>query len=344
MAGVAPHRLAVTLDHETTLRPFTTLGRKTYRHKWPKSNQILCGFKEPRVYKKSAHPVDPTYTFVTFYTSRSPLFTALGTRYIRTRGVFPIAYNSHARCFSFLATLLRLLWLMESDSTTRPAHATGRLAHDHHDVAARGLSADGLCSQAQRKAIEMAWTTPGKRTRSAAGFSLPEILITVAVFMTVAGITGVGLTTSMRAMKATSAMQQVVSQIRLARNLAVSQQRSMELQFIPPNEIRTIRWEFPNGETTLNRYFLEGNAQFHVATMVPDTPDGFGLAGANSFAGQTGRFLPDGRFADGAGAITSGNLFVAVPGQPQSQRAVTIFGGTGRVSGYNWNGTEWMEY
>ncbi|MEO2198892.1 MAG: GspH/FimT family pseudopilin [bacterium] len=188
----------------------------------------------------------------------------------------------------------------------------------------------------------MAWTTLGKRPRSAAGFSLPEFMITVAMFMTVAGITGVSFSTSMRAMKGTAAMQQVVSQIRLARNMAISQQHSIELQFIPPNEIRTIRWEFPNGETTLNQYFLEGNAQFCFSTTVPDTPDGFGLLGTNSFAGQTARFLPNGRFADAVGAVTSGNLFVAVPGQPQSQRAVTIFGGTGRVSGYNWNGTEWL--
>ena len=165
----------------------------------------------------------------------------------------------------------------------------------------------------------------------------------VSIFATLAAISVTGFSSASRAMQGTAGMQQVKAQLQLARELAISQRRSVEVQFVAPNEIRTIRWEIPSGTTLLNQYFLEGNVEFYRFASVADTPDGFGISGAVSFTGQTARFLADGRFVDGDGTPSSGNIFLAMQGQLTSQTAVTIFGGTGRVRGYRWDGLQWLD-
>jgi hypothetical protein len=152
-----------------------------------------------------------------------------------------------------------------------------------------------------------------------------------------------GFLSASQAMRGTAGMQQVRAQLRQARDLAISQRRSIEVQFVPPNEIRTIRWEIPSGTTTLNQSFLEGTVEFHRFSSVPDTPEGFGISGPVSFTGQSSRFLSNGNFVDEDGALLSGNVFLAIQGQPSSQRAVTIFGGTGRSRAFRWDGTQWLE-
>ena len=183
-----------------------------------------------------------------------------------------------------------------------------------------------------------------QRFRSSSnGFTLTELLMTIAVFSSIAGMAAVGLSSATRHVKGTSGMQQVMAQMRIARDMAISQRRSIEVQFVPPNEIRTLRWEVPSGTTTMNQYFLEGNVEFYKFTSVPDTPEGFGAGSAISFSGQTVRFLSNGRFVDATSAPVSGTVFLAIQGEPISQRAMTVFGGTGRVRGYTWNGTAWLE-
>ena len=165
----------------------------------------------------------------------------------------------------------------------------------------------------------------------------------VAVFSTITAMAAGGLSTSSRHFKGTAGMQQVMAQMRLARDLAINQRRSMEVQLIAPNEIRIVRWEIPTGVTTVNQYFLEGNVEFHKFLSVPDTPEGFGSNEAVTFSGQTVRFRSDGKFVDATGAPLSGTVFLGIQGEPSTQRAMTIFGGTGRVRGYTWNGYEWQE-
>ncbi len=178
---------------------------------------------------------------------------------------------------------------------------------------------------------------------SQSGFTILELLMTVAVFSTIVAMAAVGLSSASRYFKGTAGLQQVMGQMRMARDLAISQRRSMEVQLIAPNEIRIVRWEIPNGFTTVNQYFLEGNVEFHKFTSVPDTPDGFGAGQAVTFAGQTVRYMSDGKFVDAAGAALSGTVFLGIQGEPNTQRAMTVFGGTGRLRGYTWNGYVWQE-
>ena len=159
--------------------------------------------------------------------------------------------------------------------------------------------------------IHMTRATIGQeRFSDARGFTVPELLMAIALFATLTAIGAVGFTTASQSIRGTSGMQQVITQLRTARDLAISQRRSIEVQFVDPGEIRTIRWEVPNGTTELGRLYLEGAVAFYRFAAVPDTPDGFGISGTVSFQGQTTRFMSDGRWVDGAGTPLSGYLWV----------------------------------
>ena len=59
-----------------------------------------------------------------------------------------------------------------------------------------------------------------------------------------------------------SALYSVMSQLRTARDMAINRRRSIQVQFVKPNEIRMTRFEIPSGTTTLDGSFLEGHVQF----------------------------------------------------------------------------------
>ena len=54
-------------------------------------------------------------------------------------------------------------------------------------------------------------------------------------------------------------------------------------------------------------------------------------------------FTSDGSLIDSAGDIVNGTIFVAMPNQVDTARAVTIFGVTGLTRAWKWRGRKWME-
>ena len=182
-----------------------------------------------------------------------------------------------------------------------------------------------------------------------AGFSLVELLMVVAVGGTLAGISIMGFAQAATSMRGDNGMVQVMSQLRMARDLAINQRRTMQVEFLAPNEIRITRQEIPSGTTLMNQFFLEGTVQFVQFSGVPDTPDGFGNGSELDFDSVNDMgFLGDGMLVDlsnpaVAGTPISGTVFLGIPNQPASARAVTVFGGTGRVRGYTWIANEWRE-
>ena len=184
-----------------------------------------------------------------------------------------------------------------------------------------------------------------------AGFTLVELLMVVAVGGTLAGISIMGFANAATSIRGDNGMVQVMSQLRMARDLAINQRRAMEVEFLAPNEIRITRQDIPAGTTLMNQFFLEGTVQFLQFSGVPDTPDGFGDSDEIDFGGGPSQqigFLGDGMLVDLsnpaiAGMPVSGTVFLGIPNQPGSARAVTVFGGTGRVRGYTWIANEWRE-
>jgi hypothetical protein len=131
-------------------------------------------------------------------------------------------------------------------------------------------------------------------------------------------------------------------QLKLARETAINQRRSVTLQFVMPNQIQVIRNEIPAGTTVLSTAVLEHNTRFYLFAGQPDTPDGFGRAQPIYFAGvATVMFTADGMLTDAGGNPVNGSIFLGQPGRPLTSRAITVFGPTATIRTYRWNGTQW---
>lgn len=183
------------------------------------------------------------------------------------------------------------------------------------------------------------------------GFSLLEGLIAVAIIMTVMGMAMLNYSTILPNYKANTAMDAVLSQLRSARERAISHRIEVTVQFVGTNQITlTEIWNVGVAPPPTTVTF-EGGAQYMVfagAPPVPDTPMGFGNGSAIFFGGINNgppgmRFTTNGSFISGANALVNGTVFLGIPGRPSTARAVTILGATGRVREYHYDGAQWQE-
>ena len=116
-------------------------------------------------------------------------------------------------------------------------------------------------------------------TRSIAGFTLVELVITVGVISVVmVGATAVmpGMLTSS---KSDGSAMLVLNTLRLARDRAIGERRNMELVFTAPNHIQVVREEIGGLATNpvIMDVYLENGQKFLKFTGLADTPDHFGL-------------------------------------------------------------------
>jgi prepilin-type N-terminal cleavage/methylation domain-containing protein len=181
--------------------------------------------------------------------------------------------------------------------------------------------------------------------RPDAGFSFPEVLVVVALIAIIAGIS-IPVTRGMivRA-EADSATVVIVSTLNEARDRAIAERRDFQVNFVVPDRIQISRVPVPIGpvETVTNR-LLENGQTIMRWPGVPDTPDAFGGGGEVNFTGPTPvTFTSDGSLVDAAGDPVNGTIFLATPDQPESVRAVSIFGMTGLARTWKWAGGRWLE-
>jgi prepilin-type N-terminal cleavage/methylation domain-containing protein len=174
------------------------------------------------------------------------------------------------------------------------------------------------------------------------GFTLIELLLTVAIGAVVAGMSALSIRHAVPQMRAEAATRTVQHQLRWAREMALTQRRTVEISFPGNNQIRIRRVELDGHRQDIGRTGLEGGVQFRLFNAVPDTPDAFGRTAAVSF-GTASRmmFLSDGTFVDQRGQPLNGTVFMGIQNQVTTARAVTLFGPTGRVATYRWSGTQW---
>lgn len=178
--------------------------------------------------------------------------------------------------------------------------------------------------------------------RGEAGFSLPEILTIVALVGVLFAISIIAFQAAATTIQGDSNLRILERQLKLARDTAVAQRRSVEVQFVPPNQLFVIRRDLPAGTTLLQSAVFENNTTFMRFAGVPDTPDGFGGAGAINLGGApTVMFTADGMFVDAAGTPVNGTIYIGQAGKNVTQRAVTVFGSAARIRTYRWNGSQW---
>ena len=199
----------------------------------------------------------------------------------------------------------------------------------------------------------------GQRRDRASGFSLIEIAAVLSIVLILASITFISLMPALKQQRVTNAYNTTLSAMRLARDNAVSQRTSYSVTFstaVTPNTITvapTLALGF-QGALGTQTYQLPIGVSFDAEPAVASTPtpDSYGTGvnaidfgwTANGFGtgGQkTLYFCPDGSAQDAegiggqcAGSWDGGVVYIARPGEALSSRAVTLWGGTGRIRGW----------
>jgi prepilin-type N-terminal cleavage/methylation domain-containing protein len=175
-----------------------------------------------------------------------------------------------------------------------------------------------------------------------AGFTVIELVVVMAISVTVLSLSLGGFSSALDTVRGDASMNKVQWQLKLAREIAINQRRSVEVRFTPPNFMAVVRRNIPNGETVMSTAVLEHMTNFVVFPAFPDTPDGFGNATAIDFgAANAVMFTAEGQLVDETGALVNGTIFIGRIGSPMTARALTVFGPTSSIRTYRWNGSQW---
>jgi Tfp pilus assembly protein FimT len=138
----------------------------------------------------------------------------------------------------------------------------------------------------------------------------------------------------------------VASQLRLAREMAISQRRQIQVRFVGTNQIILNRLNINPG--VVGGTFIQPPLTFRLTAGKGDTPDAFGNAAAIEFGGINGgpptmMFQSDGTFVDTAGNLINGTVFLGMVNEPSVARAVTLVGSTGRIRMWRNNAGAWIQ-
>jgi type II secretory pathway pseudopilin PulG len=184
--------------------------------------------------------------------------------------------------------------------------------------------------------------------RKERGFSMLEAIAVVAILLIALSFNFVMLQPALKAARATSAYNQCFMLLRRYRQQAIDERKRYIVTFTAPDTVQVSRWDFAlpvsPAPVVITTQQLPTDINFQLVAGVPtaNTPDNFGngsqaidfgqgigLGGLNYVV-----FMPDGSSQDTNGNLNSGVLYVALTGDLYSSRAVSVFGATGRVRGW----------
>lgn len=190
--------------------------------------------------------------------------------------------------------------------------------------------------------------------RKELGFSTLELTFVIAASLALMAMSVIQMQPFLQQTQANSAQQQLKESLRQAREMAISQRRTMVVQFSGTKTAKLYQVAEPSNVVSTTPYLtlvLPGAAQFMTLTGEIDTPDNFGkpASGGIEFGGASGtptsgvEFQSDGTFTDGNGNPINGTIFLGLPNVLTSARAITILGNTGRIKVYRYTGTSWVQ-
>jgi prepilin-type N-terminal cleavage/methylation domain-containing protein len=184
------------------------------------------------------------------------------------------------------------------------------------------------------------------RTR---GFSLVELMISMAVFLIAAMIITMGVQPALKEGRVNQAYNTTLAAMRLARDTSIAQRQSYYVTLSNATAPNSISITQASTGAVIDIYYLPTDVTYQTLpifptsqTTFPMTPNGFGV-GVNAIdfdqgiAGGTPNviyFMPDGSAQDIAGNYNNGVVYVARTGDNYSPRALTLFGATGRLRGW----------
>jgi type II secretory pathway pseudopilin PulG len=188
-----------------------------------------------------------------------------------------------------------------------------------------------------------------KARKQMLGYSLLESSVVVAAMSVLVAIGVINTAASTQSAKSDGAMSMIVSQLRLARTLAITERRNVTVSFDTNAQQLDVQIIAVGQEPVhpVQTFALPAGAQFVLEPGVPDTPENFGNSTAVYFGNDTDngavmQFTPAGTFVDGNNNMLTGTIFLGVPGNASTARAVTIMGGGGNVQRFSWNGSQWQ--
>jgi type II secretory pathway pseudopilin PulG len=199
---------------------------------------------------------------------------------------------------------------------------------------------------------------PGPLSRAEQGFSMVEMLIVIAIGMTLTAVALLSIGSSVQKSNSDAAKEMVLGEMRRAHERAIDERRIYRMTFVAPRTIQLDVGTPVNLRATISgstgASFAQArlpldlplSVQFLVVSGIPTAagavPDGFGSGanaidfGVNNGSGAQTQiyFQPDGRALDVSNRLNNGVVYIAAPGQLFSSRAVSLYGSTGRSKGW----------
>jgi len=182
------------------------------------------------------------------------------------------------------------------------------------------------------------------------GFSMMELLVAVAIISIILGMALLNYGSILPNFRANSAMDQLLYQLRSARERAIAHRREVQVQFVGTNQLTITEIWLLGTAPPASTMSFEGGAQYIILPGVPDLPAPFNFGNTVPvyFGGVSGgppimKFSTTGALVDGGNTLVNGTVFMGIPGRPSTARAISILGATGRVREYHWDGSQWQE-
>jgi prepilin-type N-terminal cleavage/methylation domain-containing protein len=186
------------------------------------------------------------------------------------------------------------------------------------------------------------------------GFSLLELMIAISISLILVAVSTITMMPVFQQQHVNDAYNTTLTALRRAHDQAAADMRVYMVTFSPAvvgtNGGTITVNETSNAGTILFTATLPMDVTYHVEpgvptspTVPPTTPDGFGTA-ASTFdfdqppSGVGGSnviyFYPDGTAEDVNGNINNGVIYMGMPGRLLTSRAITLWGYTGRIRGW----------
>jgi prepilin-type N-terminal cleavage/methylation domain-containing protein len=187
------------------------------------------------------------------------------------------------------------------------------------------------------------WRARSRRA-PAAGYSVIELMMTMGIFAVLSSMAVLQIGQAQPSIKGDGALRVVLAQLNAALEMAITNRRLMRVVFTANNAVQIVEEKVPGPTLEVKSTVpLEGGVQFSVFTDMDDTPMRFGNSTAVAFGTAVEmKFTPDGHFVNQSGADLNGSVFLALPKQKASARALTVMGSTGQIRSWKWNGAKWQ--
>jgi prepilin-type N-terminal cleavage/methylation domain-containing protein len=185
------------------------------------------------------------------------------------------------------------------------------------------------------------------RAASSAGFTILELLLVIAIGVTLAAFGLIRIQGGLAAFRANGSMSTLKAKLQSARELAISRQRDIAITINGTTGVTFYVVNPDATQTQVDKMEFESGVTFTTFGGQGTPSDTWCSDAANLFRNlntkTTLRFNSDGALIDSTTRnIVSGCFYMGRAGEPETSRSVSLFGGTGRARTYKWSATTWI--